>query len=43
MEDGHLQIKHIDYDPKPTQNKIGLTPIEPEIAERLKEILGKGM
>jgi putative phosphoesterase len=42
-EDGHLQIKHIDYDPKPTQNKIGLMPIEPESAERLKEILGKGM
>jgi putative phosphoesterase len=42
-EDGHLQIKHIDYDPKPTQNKIGLMAIEPEIAERLKEILGRGM
>ena len=42
-EDGHLQIKHIDYDPKPTQNKIGLMAIEPEIAERLEEILGKGM
>ena len=42
-EDGHLQIKHIDYDPKPTQNKIGLMAIEPEIAERLKEILGKGI
>lgn len=42
-EDGYLQIKHIDYDPTPTQNKIGLMAIEPEMAERLKEILGKGM
>ena len=42
-EDGHLQIKHIDYDPTPTQNKIGLMAIEPEMAERLKEILGRGM
>ena len=31
------QIKHIDYDPKPTQNKIALMAIEPEAAERLKE------
>jgi putative phosphoesterase len=42
-EDGHLQIKHIDYDPKPTQNKIALLAIAPEIAERLKEILGSGI
>jgi hypothetical protein len=42
-EDGHLQIKHIDYDPTPTQNKIGLMAIEPEMAERLQEILGRGM
>jgi predicted phosphodiesterase len=40
-EDGHLQIKHVDYDPKPTQNKIRLMAIEPEIAERLKEIWEK--
>lgn len=42
-EDGRLQIHHIDYDPKPTQNKIGLMPLDPEIAERLKEILDRGM
>ena len=42
-EDGHLQIKHIDYDPMPTQNKIALMAIEPEVAERLKEILARGM
>ena len=42
-EDGSLRIHHIDYDPKPTMNKISLMPLDPEIAERLKEILEKGL
>jgi len=42
-DDGHLQIHHIDYDPKPTMNKLALMSIDPELAERLREILEKGM
>lgn len=42
-EDGNLRIHHIDYDPKPTMNKISLMPLDPEVAERLKEILEKGI
>lgn len=42
-EDGHLQIKHIDYDPSPTRNKLRLTALDPEIVERLREILERGM
>lgn len=42
-EDGHLQIKHIDYDFRPTQAKLRLMSLDPEVAERLKEILGRGM
>jgi putative phosphoesterase len=42
-EDGHLQIKHIDYDPAPTQNKLRLTGLDPEVVERLREILERGM
>lgn len=41
--DGNLRIHHIDYDPKPTQAKVGLMPLEPEMKERLQEILSKGM
>ena len=42
-EDGRLQIHHIDYDPKPTQNKLALMSLDPEIQERLREILERGM
>ncbi len=42
-EDGHLQIHHIDYDPKPTQNKLRLMSLDPEIEDRLREILDKGL
>lgn len=42
-EDGHLQIKHIDYDPGPTRIKLRLTGLDPEIIERLREILERGM
>lgn len=42
-EDGHLQIHHIDYDPKPTMNKIALMSLEPELAERLREVLERGL
>jgi putative phosphoesterase len=42
-QDGHLQIKHIDYDPKPTMNKLALMSLDPEIAERLREILARGL
>ncbi len=42
-EDGHLQIKHIDYDPTPTRNKLRLTALDPEIIDRLREILEKGL
>ena len=42
-EDGHLQIKHIDYDPRPTQNKLALMALDPEITLRLREILARGM
>ncbi len=42
-EDGNLRIKHIDYDPSITQNKLALMMLEPEIERRLKELLGKGM
>ncbi|MCL4488148.1 MAG: metallophosphatase family protein [Chloroflexi bacterium] len=42
-EDGQLQIKHIDYDPRPTQFKLNLMSLDPEVAERLSEILQKGL
>lgn len=42
-EDGHLQIKHIDYDPRATRNKLALMVLDPEIAERLGEILERGL
>ena len=42
-DDGHLQIKHIDYDPRPTQGKLALMALDPEMVERLREILGRGM
>ncbi len=42
-EDGHLQIKHIDYDSHPTQNKLRLMMLDPEITERLEEILAHGI
>jgi putative phosphoesterase len=42
-EDGHLQIKHIDYDPRPTQNKLALMALDPEIVEQLRGILERGM
>ncbi len=42
-EDGQLQIKHIDYDPGPTRNKLRLTGLDPEIVERLRDILERGM
>jgi putative phosphoesterase len=42
-EDGELQIKHIDYDPQPTRIKLALMSLDPEIAERLSEILQKGL
>jgi len=41
--DGHLQIKHIDYDPRPTQNKLALMALDPEIVEQLRGILERGM
>jgi putative phosphoesterase len=42
-EDGHLQIHHIDYDPKPTMNKLALMALDPEIQARLREVLERGM
>ena len=42
-EDGHLQIHHIDYDPQPTMNKLALMSLDPEVAERLREILERGL
>lgn len=42
-EDGHLQIHHIDYDPKPTQNKLALMSLDPDIQERLSELLERGI
>ncbi len=42
-EDGSLQIHHIDYDPKPTMNKLALMSLDPEIEARLREILERGM
>lgn len=42
-EDGHLQIHHIDYDPTPTKNKLALMSLDPEIQERLGEILERGI
>ncbi len=42
-DDGHLQIKHIDYNPTPTQNKLALMRLEPAIEARLREVLGRGM
>lgn len=42
-EDGRLQIHHIDYDPKPTMNKLGLLSLDPEIVERLRELLERGI
>jgi putative phosphoesterase len=42
-EDGHLQIKHIDYDPTPTQNKLPLMRLDAPVETRLREVLGKGM
>ncbi len=42
-EDGHLQIHHIDYDPKPTMNKLALMSLDPEIVERLRELLERGI
>ncbi len=42
-EDGQLQIKHIDYDPQPTRSKLALMSLDPDIAERLGEILEKGL
>jgi protein phosphatase len=41
--DGHLQIKHIDYAPKATQNKLALMSLDPEIAARLSEVLERGI
>ncbi len=42
-EDGHLQIHHIDYDPKPTIHKLALMSLDPEVQERLGEILERGI
>lgn len=42
-EDGNLRIKHIDYDPSITQNKLALMMLDPDIERRLRELLGKGM
>jgi hypothetical protein len=42
-EDGQVQIKHIDYDPRPTQDKLALMALEPEIEDRLHEILERGL
>jgi putative phosphoesterase len=42
-EDGRLQIHHIDYDPKPTINKLNLLALDPEVTERLQELLEKGI
>ncbi len=42
-EDGRLQIHHIDYDPKPTMNKLNLLALDPDVTERLQELLEKGI
>ncbi len=42
-EDGQLQIKHIDYDPRPTQIKLSLMSLDPEATARLAEILKRGI
>jgi protein phosphatase len=42
-EDGQLQIKHIDYNPRPTQNKIALMALDPDVEERLRAILERGL
>ncbi len=42
-EDGRLQIHHIDYDPRPTQNKLALMSLDPDVQERLAEILTRGL
>ncbi len=42
-EDGHLQIKHIDYNPRPTQIKLNLMSLDPEAVDRLGDILRKGL
>lgn len=42
-EDGRLQIHHIDYDPTLTTQKLALMSLDPEITERLRDILSRGM
>jgi len=42
-EDGNLQIHHIDYDPTPTIRKLALMRLDPDLQDRLAEILEKGM
>lgn len=42
-EDGRCQIHHIDYNPMPTQNKLPLMRLDPEVEARLRDVLGTGM
>lgn len=42
-EDGDLKIQHIDYDPRPTIQKLALLPLDPEHVARLQEALAQGM
>ncbi len=42
-EDGDLKIQHIDYDPRPTIQRIALLPLDPEHIARLQKTLELGM
>ena len=40
--DGELQIHHLHYDHDTTQRKLMMLPIDPDVVDRLQEILGTG-
>jgi putative phosphoesterase len=42
-EDGHVQIRHLHYDPSPTCNKLACLPLDPDIIARLADVLRTGL
>ncbi len=42
-DDGELKIQHIDYDPRPTIQKLALLPLDPDHIARLQDTLAHGM